>query len=233
MNFGNCIETDVSRPVATPWRNEKMSMHSPSHAICLYAEIDGQKLHTARPSTQKKIRAPSMTASYSTALCLLEVLLLCHRPVVTKPQRVEEERDTNEMPSHAHHDPPVCHKHEVIELPNRIEEICKPALWHDNAAIVIASRAIVESAKSAKESHPRRLSPLLSWITDGLNDLRFCWRREELINVESRRCSRGACCCCHRWCFGICRSGHSPAKSEASECATEHHNGKQTSEKKN
>eukprot|EP00438_Fugacium_kawagutii_P008265 Skav206538 [mRNA] locus=scaffold504:229621:230420:- [translate_table: standard] len=68
-------------------------------------------------------------------------------------------------------DPTVGNKEDVAELPKRIEQIGKPSLRHFGAAIVVAPRAVVDSAQCAQAT----VRVLLPRVANALNDLLVFW----------------------------------------------------------
>ena len=64
-------------------------------------------------------------------------------------------------------DPSVGHEEEVTKLPEAVEVVGKPTLWHDRPAIVIAAWAVIDAA----DSRDATSTVPLARVTDGLDDL--------------------------------------------------------------
>eukprot|EP00442_Polarella_glacialis_P057007 CAMPEP_0115076352 /NCGR_PEP_ID=MMETSP0227-20121206/16383_1 /TAXON_ID=89957 /ORGANISM="Polarella glacialis, Strain CCMP 1383" /LENGTH=128 /DNA_ID=CAMNT_0002463491 /DNA_START=81 /DNA_END=467 /DNA_ORIENTATION=- len=66
------------------------------------------------------------------------------------PQWNEAHRNSHEMAQAANRHPAICDKHQVAKLPERVEVVCEPALWHLRTPVVVAARPIVDAPDGAQ-----------------------------------------------------------------------------------
>merc|ERR1719343_77055 len=98
---------------------------------------------------------------------LLELLPHLHVPRHLEPHGEEADASCHDVANVAEENPAIGHEEEVPELPEAVEIVCEPTLWHLRAPVIVTTRTIVDATHSADASG----AVLLAGVADTLDDL--------------------------------------------------------------